>query len=311
MRHTNLQYVLITPARNEALFIEKVLQSVLSQTRLPRMWVIVSDNSSDQTSEIASKYARDLEWIVIVNAHDTTSRPFPSKVYGFDIGYDYVIRQRVEYDLIGSLDADISFPADYFEYLLDRFSENPVLGIAGTDYVETGFHSARDTKASRLHVNGQCQLFRKECFEDIGGYTPIEFFGEDVFAVTTAKYLGWQTRSFSERVFVHNRPMGSRDAGSILGRFTQGRQDYIMGNGILWQCLRALYWTKNRPYGLGGLMLFLGYMWSLVRGNPIRLSPQVLRMYRSEQHRRLNCIYHQIRAELSGKAASNVVTTND
>ena len=38
---TPLRCILITPARNEAAFIEKTIQSVVNQTVLPIRWVIV------------------------------------------------------------------------------------------------------------------------------------------------------------------------------------------------------------------------------------------------------------------------------
>ena len=46
-------YVLITPARNEAQFIELTLRSMVAQTALPLRWVIVSDGSTDETDDIA------------------------------------------------------------------------------------------------------------------------------------------------------------------------------------------------------------------------------------------------------------------
>ena len=50
-------YVLITPARNEAQFIELTIKSVIAQTSKPIKWVIVSDGSTDGTDEIVSRYA--------------------------------------------------------------------------------------------------------------------------------------------------------------------------------------------------------------------------------------------------------------
>ena len=293
MNRNDLGYVLITPAHDESLFIGKAFQSVVSQTILPRLWVIVDDNSSDQTPEILDRYARTTEWIVALHTGKSTFRAFPSKVYSFNAGYDYITKKGVPYDLIGNLDADISFSADYFEYLLAQFYANPLLGVAGTDYLENDFHSARNTKASKCHVNGQCQLFRKECFDDIGGYKPIDFYGEDLFAIIMARYRGWETNSFSERVFLHHRPMGTKSAGVLVARFNHGRHEYVLGNSFLWQLLRAAYWTKNKPHVLGGIMLFLGYVWSFLRGNAIVLAPQVLKVYRREQYQRLRSIYKE------------------
>ena len=50
------EYVLITPARNEAQFIELTIKSVVAQTIKPLKWVFVSDGSSDGTDEIVSLY---------------------------------------------------------------------------------------------------------------------------------------------------------------------------------------------------------------------------------------------------------------
>ena len=57
------KYVLITPARNEANFIELTLKSVVAQSARPVKWVIVNDGSTDGTAEIVKKYASANPWI--------------------------------------------------------------------------------------------------------------------------------------------------------------------------------------------------------------------------------------------------------
>src|SRR5438270_347866 len=81
---------------------------------------------------------------------------------------------------------------------------------------EGDFHSYRDSHINVHHVNGQVQLFRRTCFEEIGGYVPIKGGGIDWVAVTTARMKGWTTYSFGERVFEHHRKMGTA-GGSELG----------------------------------------------------------------------------------------------
>ena len=68
--HTNLSYVLITPARNEEAYIEKTIRSVISQTVLPKKWVIVSDGSTDQTDDIVKKYVSKNTWMELVRMPD-------------------------------------------------------------------------------------------------------------------------------------------------------------------------------------------------------------------------------------------------
>ena len=56
----------ITPARNEAEYIEQTIQSVVAQTVLPLRWVIVSDGSTDGTDAIVEKYLAGRPWIELV-----------------------------------------------------------------------------------------------------------------------------------------------------------------------------------------------------------------------------------------------------
>lgn len=167
-----LTYVLITPARNEAAFIEKTIQSVIAQTVLPKRWIIVSDGSTDGTDEIVWKYRDGREWLELIRLPEREERHFAAKVKAFNAGYERV--KDLSFEVIGNIDADISFGQDFLAYLLEQFETMPDLGVAGTHYVESDFHSYRNSYINVHHVNGQCQLFRRACFKDIGGYVPIK-----------------------------------------------------------------------------------------------------------------------------------------
>ena len=211
----NLNYVLITAARNEEAFIEKTIHSVIAQTILPKKWVIISDGSTDRTDEIVQSYSRDREWIEFLRMPERKERHFAGKAHAFNTGYERV--KDLNADIIGNLDADISFGEDFFEYLLDKFAHIPELGVAGTDFVEGGFHSFKSSYISVHHVNGQCQLFRRKCFDEIGGYIPIKGGGIDWVAVTTARMKGWKTSSFPDRTFIHHRKMGTGGSNILRG----------------------------------------------------------------------------------------------
>ena len=66
-------YVLITPARNEAQFIELTIKSVMAQTVLPLKWIIVSDGSTDGTDDIVRKYVADHPWVELVRTPDVAN----------------------------------------------------------------------------------------------------------------------------------------------------------------------------------------------------------------------------------------------
>lgn len=288
----SLTYALITPARNEERFIEGTIESVIGQTVLPRRWVIVSDGSTDRTDEIVGKHAARHSWIELVRRPEHADRHFAAKVRCFNSGYDQVHGR--DYDIIGNLDADITFEKDYFEFLLAKFAEDSRLGVAGTPFVEGGVsYDYRFTNVE--HVSGACQLFRRECFEEIGGYVPVAGGGVDWIAVTTARMLGWRTRTFLERVCHHHRPMGTASSGIIKALYRLGRQDYFLGGHPLWEICRAGFQMTRKPYALGGLVLLAGFSWALVGGTGRPISPELVKFHRAEQMQRLRRAFSGLR----------------
>lgn len=169
---THIPYVLITPARNEEQNIERAIQCMIDQTHLPLRWVIVNDGSTDSTTAIVRRYLPNHNWIEMVELPVRRDRSFAAKVMSFKAGYERV--RHLDYTVIGNLDADLSFEKEYLEFLVEKFSEEPTLGVAGTIFKEEGGYSSDiDSFEGQTHVPGGCQLFRRKCFEQIGGYIPI------------------------------------------------------------------------------------------------------------------------------------------
>ena len=284
-----MKYVLVTPARNEGAFIEKTLDSMIAQTVLPERWVIVDDGSTDRTAEIVERYASRYPWIELVRRPKQSNRSFAGKVYAFNAGFERL--QRLEFEIIGNLDADISFDPDYLEFLIQKFSENPKLGVAGTPMREEDYDALKDSFYNYNDVFGACQLFRRTCFEEVGGYEPIKWGGLDWIAVRTARMMGWETRSFPERIFFHHRPMGATGSSIWRARFDYGRKDYFLGNHPLWQIFRVTYQMLKRPYVLGGLVLLCGYIYSVLARIERPAPPELLKYHRQEQLERLKDLF--------------------
>jgi glycosyltransferase involved in cell wall biosynthesis len=278
-------YVLITPARNEAQFIELTIRSVMAQTVRPAKWMIVSDGSTDGTDAIVSKYAAENPWIELIQMPERRERHFAGKVHAFNAGYASL--KDVEYQMIGSLDGDISFDEDYFSFLLRRLSEDPTLGLVGTPFKDDS-HEIYDYRfVSIEHVSGACQLFRRECFKDIGGYVPVKGGGVDHIAVITSRMKGWKTRTFTEKVCLHHRTMGTAQRSALMARFKFGAEDYALGSHPIWEFFRTIYQMTKRPFILGGLMLGAGYLWALVRRAERPVSEELVAFRRREQMERL------------------------
>jgi glycosyltransferase involved in cell wall biosynthesis len=283
-----LRYILITPARNEEAIIEKTIRSMVNQTVHPIRWVIVNDGSTDGTATIASRYAALYDWIDVVNMPAHRDRSFAAKVHCFNAGYDTV--RTLDHDVVGNLDADISFDRDYLEFLLGRFSEDPTLGVAGTIFEEEGYSSGIDSFEGQNHVAGGCQLFRRQCFQDIRGYVPNKAGGIDWIAVTTARMMGWRTRSFQEKAFFHHRSLGTAERGKLRSLFSYGAKDYYLGGHPMWELFRVVYRSAKRPYVVGGLAVGLGYAWAWVRRIDRVVSDDLMRFHRNEQLRKLRAI---------------------
>ena len=279
------RYVLITPARNEVAFIEKTLKSVVSQTVQPLKWVIVSDGSTDGTDELVAKYAAQHPWIELLRMPERTERHFAGKVHAFNAGYARV--KDLAFDAIGSLDADISFEPGYFSFLLAQLDQNPKLGLVGTPFRENGANHYDYQFVSIEHVSGACQLFRRACFADIGGYIPAKAGGIDHIAVVTARMKGWATRTFTEKYCEHHRKMGTAKHGAIKMKLQVGKLDYALGGHPLWEVFRSMYQLTRPPFIIGGVMIFAGYFGSMLRRAERSVPKEFVQFRRREQMLRL------------------------
>ena len=278
-------YVIVTPARNEAQFIECTLKSVVAQTVRPLKWVIVSDGSTDGTDEIVTRYAAQNPWIELVRMPQRAERNFAGKVIAFNAGYASV--RELDYQVIVSLDGDISFDPDYFEFLLMKLMDDPQLGLTGTPFQELSGRVYDYRFVSIEHVSGACQVFRRECFEAIGGYVPVKGGSIDHIAVISSRMKGWKTRTWTEKVCTHHREMGTAERKVISSRFKYGIKDYVIGSHPLWELFRVARQMALRPVFIGGLALGAGYFWAMFRQIDRPVSHELVAFHRQEQMRRL------------------------
>jgi glycosyltransferase involved in cell wall biosynthesis len=285
-----MNYVLITSARNEEAFVAKTLDSVVTQTVLPERWIIVDDGSTDRTAKIVEDYAKRFPWIELVRRVQDRYRNFASKAHAVNTGLERV--NSLQFEIVGNLDADVSFAPDYIEFLMQRFSEDPKLGVAGTPFTQDDdYDSSKDSFEGENYVSGPCQLFRRECFQEIGGYVPNRAGGLDWIAVMTARMKGWKVQSFSEKRFHHYRTLGTAEKGPLRALFSYGEKDYYLGGSPIWQLFRVAYRMTKKPVLLGGLALLLGYVWAALRRVNRVVSPELMRFHRHEQMKKLRAIF--------------------
>jgi len=288
-----MKYILITAARNEQAFISRTLDSVVAQTVLPERWVIIDDGSTDRTAEIVGRYIKRFPWIELTRNPKREGRNFAAKADAVNAALAQL--QNVDFEILGNLDADVSFAPDYMEFLLQKFSADPKLGVAGTPFTQEGdYDSTRDSFEGENFVAGPCQLFRCQCFRDVGGYVASRAGGVDWIAVMTARMKGWEAKSFAKKRFHHHRSMGTAEKGKLAALFSYGQKDYYLGGSPVWQLFRVTYRAAKKPHFFGGLALLLGYGWAAIQRRKRPVSDELMRFHRQEQKKKLKVILRSV-----------------
>ena len=278
-----MKYVIITPAHNEETYIRFTLDSVVAQTAKPEQWIIVNDGSTDATSKIIQEYADRLSWIKQVTLPVEGNREFGARIARvFNQGYKQI---ETDYDFIVELDSDLSFGRDYFENLLQKFVQDPRLGIAGGGFYVPVGNLWRLEKCPVDHVRGASKVYRKTCFNEIGGLPLVD--GWDSIDEWRAQMKGWKTHSYNDLVVHHLRPTGAT-LGKWGAGIKAGEYAYFMGYPWLVILARSLYRAlSERPPLVMGTGLLWGYLKSWLARKPKFDDAEVVAYMRRKQLRRV------------------------
>ena len=283
-------YALATAAYNEEKIIEKTIQSIVAQTLLPRKWIIVSDGSTDRTDEIVKSYMGKYSFIELCRISEDHPRNFTAQVNAINLGF--LRLKGIDCDFIGNLDADITLEPNYFQSLLEQFSQDPKLGMAGgLIYEERDGQFQSRPGNSISSVAHAVQLFRRECLELLGGYAPFSWGGTDTHAGVRLHMLGWRVESIPDLKAFHHRPTGG-GFGSMRYGFRGGLMDHYFGTHPLFEMFRIIRRMGARPYIVGGLVRLAGFVWGYCSGAKREVPPEYIRFCREEQMHKLRLFLH-------------------
>jgi poly-beta-1,6-N-acetyl-D-glucosamine synthase len=261
-------YVIISPCRNEADYIRRTLDSVVSQSIAPALWIIVDDGSTDETPSILSEYASRFSWIKIVRRIDRGRRRVgPGVIDAFYDGFEQI---DIPYSYLCKLDVDLDLPLRYFERLIELMESEPRLGtVSGKAYYREKKTGKVVLEQIRDHVSlGMTKFYRRECFEQIGGFVrEVMWDGIDCHR---ARLFGWIAGSVDEPElrFEHLRPMGSSEQNIYKGRRRHGYGQYFMGTSLIFMTAAALSRITSQPRIIGSVMMWWGYVEAMLRRKP-------------------------------------------
>ncbi len=260
---------IIIPAHNEEKFLADCLQSFVAQTQPPEELIIVDDNSSDTTFQIATTFSRNHPWIKVVQRKSQdTHLPGKKVVDTFNFGLHYVDQ---EYDLIGKFDADILLPPNYFEQMRNYFRSNWLLGMcSGLLHVEKQGKWVYENIANKNHVRGPVKLYFRQVFELMNGLRPGT--GWDTVDVLLCQYHDFEVQTDASLVVKHLRPTGHgyhhknyRNKGEALYKMRYG---WPLAKLALF---KMAVQAKRPELYLQGV---LGYLNAWRRGKPRFVSPE-------------------------------------
>ena len=279
-------YVLISPCRNEAEFLQQTLDTVIAQSIRPMKWVIVDDGSSDGTPHILAEYARRHDWIEIVTRTDRGRRSVgPGVIEAFYSGYETI--NPDDYNYLCKLDLDLRLPPHYFEILMERMEANQrIATCSGKAYIEEEGHLISERHGDETSL-GMTKFYRVSCFKAIGGFVrEVMWDGIDCHR---CRMKGWIACSWDEPElrFIHLRPMGSSQQNIYTGRMRHGYGQYFMGTSLLFMTASAIYRINEKPYVLGSLAILWGWIRSALQGKPKYNDLEFRRFLRRYQMRAL------------------------
>ena len=254
-------YVLVSPCKDEGKYIEKTLISIQNQTIKPVQWIIVDDGSTDDSMAIVEKYRASMPFIKIVRREADAKRNVgPGVILAFNEGLKHI---DVPYDFICKFDVDLDLPPRYFEILMIKMDQDPLLGTGSGKayYIDPKTNERCSELCGDEASVGMTKFYRRECFEQIGGF--VAEVGWDGYDCHRARWFGWRALSWDEPElqFIHLRPMGSSQKNINKGRIRHGKGQFLIGtHPIFFLASSAFRSFKQKPYVIGTLYSIFGYM---------------------------------------------------
>jgi glycosyltransferase involved in cell wall biosynthesis len=275
-------YILATPCKNEESSLPALAESIINQTIMPKLWVIVDDGSTDKSYEILKDLELKHSWIKILSCKEAKRDLSFHYAKIVDSGLKFAVEFCAQHDLsfayIGLIDADMILENRFFEKIIDRFEKNPNLGVASgsTAYYDSD-ELITETGRDNLPIGG-LRLWRRKCFFETGGF-PITYSADSVSNVL-AILKGWELKKFDDIMGIQTRRTSS-SVGLWKGYKTKGESDYYRDYHPLYVMLKVIKYIFTYPFYIGIAYLY-GYIKAVFKFREKINIPQVREYYRNK-----------------------------
>jgi biofilm PGA synthesis N-glycosyltransferase PgaC len=248
------RYVIITPLRNEAEHVLETIKSVCNQSILPQKWVIVNDDSTDNSKAIVEEYTRDLSWVTIVDAPEIVKTDYSSRVIDlFNFGCSNI---TIKPEFICKMDADISFGNDFFKNILLQFEADTRLAIASGHLHVNGTPEKIDTD-QMVCTRGASKVYRTSFLDEIGGLKSYQ--GWDTLDNVTARASNWRVLIVDEP-FEHLKEEGVRVGRVFFRHIRNGYYNGSLPFYFPYFFIKIVVKVLEPPMFLSSLLMLWGYI---------------------------------------------------
>lgn len=269
---TRLRVVAVVPAHNEEDVIAATLASLAAQSRPPDHTIVIADNCTDRTAEIA---------------HDCGAEVFPTvgnvhkKAGGLNQLLNVLLRDATAGDAVLVLDADTVLSPDFIATASGRLESDPELAAVGATFTGGEGHGllgqfqrneftrySLQVRARRGRVfvlTGTASLFRADALLDVAAARGVLIPGEsgrvyDTAALTedneltlALKSIGADMTSPDECTVVTEIMPDVPSLWRQRRRWQRGALENLNAYGITWGTAR--YWGQQFGIGYGVLSL--------------------------------------------------------